>query len=175
MILGNIDKNKSTAEPIIPIDFTPNDEKGSGITLKFRSIHFVLLIVSLVFGFSGWFVLTAKSVFVEVTPITAEIEIEGGINIRLGQRYLIRSGDYSLSLTNDGYHEMTTGLNVTEDQSQTHSYQMDRLPGVISIITEGLAGARAKIDGVDVGTTPISEIPVEYGNHRLEVTYERDT
>ena len=50
MILGNIDKNKSTAEPIIPIDFTPNDEKGSGITFKFRSIHFVLLIVSLVFG-----------------------------------------------------------------------------------------------------------------------------
>ena len=86
---------------------------------------------------------------------------------------MIRSGDYSLSLTNDGYHEMTTGLNVTEDQSQTHSYQMDRLPGVISIITEGLAGARAKIDGVDVGTTPIFEIPVEYGNHRLEVTYER--
>ena len=173
MILENIDKNNSTAEPIVPIDFTPNDEKGSGITFKFRPIHVVILIVSLVFGFSGWFVLTAKSVFVEVTPITAEIEIEGGINIRLGQRYLIRSGDYSLSLTNDGYHEMTTGLNVTEDQSQTHSYQMDRLPGLISIITEGLAGARAKIDGVDVGTTPISEIPVEYGNHRLEVTYER--
>ena len=91
MILGKIDKNKSTAEPIIPIDFTPNDEKGSGITFKFGSIHFVLLIVSLVFGFSGWFVLTAKSVFVEVTPITAEIEIEGGINIRLGQRYLIEA------------------------------------------------------------------------------------
>ena len=53
MTLGNIDKNKSTAEPIVPIDFTPNDENGPGITLKLRPIHVVLFVVGLVFGFSG--------------------------------------------------------------------------------------------------------------------------
>ena len=132
-MLEHNDKSSNIQGTIIPIDFSPNDGKGSGQIFKFKLVHAVLLFFGSIFGFSGWFVLTAKSVYVEVTPITAEIEIEGGINIRLGQRYLIRSGDYSLSLTNDGYHEMTTGLNVTEDQSQTHSYQMDRLPGVISV------------------------------------------
>ena len=53
MILGNIDKNNSTAEPIVPIDFTPHNEKGPGITLKFRPIHVVLLIVSLVLDFQA--------------------------------------------------------------------------------------------------------------------------
>ena len=57
----------------------------------------IVIVAILVFGISGWFVLTAKSVFVEVNPITANIEINGGFYIRLGQRYLIRKGLYFFS------------------------------------------------------------------------------
>ncbi len=172
-MLEDNDKSKSISDTIIPIDFSPNDGKGSGQTFKFKLVHAVLLFFGSIFGFSGWFVLTAKSVFVQVNPITAQVEINGGINIRLGQRYLIRNGEYSLRLTNDGYHVMNTDLYITEDQSQTHSFEMDRLPGVVSVTTPGLAGARVQIDGVDVGITPLRDIPVEFGAHYLQISYDR--
>ena len=110
MALENSKKYKSLSDTIVPIDFTPNDEKASVRTFKFTAAHAILLFFGLTFGFSGWFVLTAKSVFVEVNPITARIDITGGINLRFGQRYLIRSGSYSLSLANEGYHSLNLSL-----------------------------------------------------------------
>ena len=172
-MLEDNDKSRNISETIIPIDFSPNDGKGPGQTFKFKLVHAALLFFGSIFGFSGWFVLTAKSVFVQATPITAQVEISGGLNIRLGQRYLIRNGEYSLKLTNDGYHVMNTDLYITENQSQTHSFEMDRLPGVVSVTTQGLAGARVQIDGVDVGITPLNDIPVEFGAHYLQISYDR--
>ena len=172
-VLEDNDKSRNISETIIPIDFSPNDGKGPRQTFKFKLVHAALLFFGSIFGFSGWFVLTAKSVFVQVTPITAQVEISGGLNIRLGQRYLIRNGEYSLKLTNDGYHVMNTDLYITENQSQTHSFEMDRLPGVVSVTTQGLAGARVQIDGVDVGITPLNDIPVEFGAHYLQISYDR--
>ena len=172
-MLEDNDKSRNISETIIPIDFSPNDGKGPGQTFKFKLVHAALLFFGSIFGFSGWFVLTAKSVFVQATPITAQVEISGGLNIRLGQRYLIRNGEYSLKLTNHGYHVMNTDLYITENQSQTHSFEMDRLPGVVSVTTQGLAGARVQIDGVDVGITPLNDIPVEFGAHYLQISYDR--
>ena len=94
-MLENIEKSKNISEAIVPIDFSPNDGKGSDRTFKFKLAYAVLFFFGAIFGFSGWFVLTAKSVFVQVTPITAQVEINDGISIKLGQRYLIRSGNYS--------------------------------------------------------------------------------
>ena len=173
IVLENFEKSKNISEAIVPIDFSPNDGKGSDKPFKFKLAYAVLLFFGSIFGFSGWFVLTAKSVFVQVTPITAQVEINDGISIKLGQRYLIRSGNYSLVLTNDGYHARNTTLKISEEQSQTHSFEMERLPGVVSVTTQGLAGARVQIDGVDVGTTPLADIPVEFGEHYLQISYER--
>ena len=92
----DINKVNGPADPIIPIDFTPHEEKGPLVTFKPRLIHFVIGLFLIVSGVAGWFVLTARSVFVEVTPITAEIEISGGLHVRLGQRYLIRTGSYDI-------------------------------------------------------------------------------
>ena len=114
------DKVQGSITPIIPIDFTPNDGKGPRVTYKFKWIHLAVAVFGIISAAAGWFVLTAKSVFVEIDPITAQIEIEGGFKVRLGQRYLIRSGSYELTLRNDGYHDSVTQLLVSAEQSQTH-------------------------------------------------------
>ena len=59
---------------------------------------------------AAWFVLTARSVFVEVNPITAQISIDNGTSIKLGQRYLMRTGSYQITLRNEGYHDTVTRL-----------------------------------------------------------------
>jgi len=169
----DINKVNGPADPIIPIDFTPHEEKGPLVTFKPRLIHFVIGLFLIVSGVAGWFVLTARSVFVEVTPITAEIEISGGLHVRLGQRYLIRTGSYDIRLSNEGYHDTVTQLLVNTDQSQTIPYEMRRLPGKVSIATMDLSGARVQIDGVDVGITPLIDIPVEPGEHQMTISLDR--
>ena len=169
------DKNNlnGATDPIIPIDFTPNSENRQAFSYQFRWIHLVIAMFLLGSSTAGFFVLTAKSVFIEVDPITAVVELGGGINFQLGQRYLIRSGSYELTLSNEGYHDTTTRLLVSEEQAQTHPFEMRKLPGVVSFSTAELAEARVRIDGVDLGLTPLIDIPIEAGEHQLSISKDR--
>ena len=174
--MSNLDDNNKlngSTDPIIPIDFTPNDGKKAAVAYQFRWTHAFVALFLLVTGSAAWFVLTARSVFVEVNPITATIAIEGGISFRLGQRYLIRTGSYQLSLSNEGYHDTVTRLLVSEEQSQTHPFTLRKLPGIISFSSADLVDARIRIDGVDLGLTPLSDVAVEAGEHQLSISKDR--
>ena len=160
-------------DPIVPIDFTPNQETTRRFSYRFRWFHAVVLVFSVLSSAAGFFVLTARSVFIEVNPASAEIEISGGIALQLGPRYLLRSGAYRLMLKNEGYYDTATQLIVGSEQSQTHPFDMRKLPGLVSIDTENVTGARVRIDGVDVGLTPISDLSVEPGDHQLTISSDR--
>ncbi len=161
------------SDPIQPIDFTPREEQTRRFSYQPRWLHLFLGTASIVVVVAVWFVLTARSVSVEVDPITAEIEIEGGLNFRLGQRYLIRSGAYQLRLTNPGYHDTETQLLVTTEQNQIHEFEMRRLPGRVTIRSAGLDGTRVQIDGVDIGVTPLVDAAIEPGTHQLTLSRDR--
>lgn len=173
--MENIDDNKvnGSTDPIIPIDFTPADDKGPRVTFRFKWIHLIVGVFLILSGTTGWFVLTARSVLVEVDPITAEIEIADGFSFRMGRRYLIRSGAYRLTLRNEGYHDLVTRLPVSDEQDQTHPFEMRKLPGIVSIDTASIDGARVQIDGVDLGVTPLLNVPVEPGEHQLTLSLDR--
>ena len=171
-----MDKNQNNApdngalDPIVPIDFTPNEVVERKFSYKFHWFHLLVAFVVIVSTVSGWFVLTARSVFVEVEPITAAIEIEGGLNFRLGQRYLIRTGSYEINLQNEGYHDTETQLLVGTEAAQTHAFAMRKLPGRVSISSADLEAARVQIDGVDIGQTPLVDVAVEPGEHQLTIS-----
>lgn len=174
--MANSDHNSTdngALDPIVPIDFTPHEVKAKKFTYQFHWFHAVVAVFVLLSSVSGWFVLTAKSVFVEVDPITASIEIEGGLNFRLGQRYLIRAGSYEITLRNEGYHDSVTSLIVGSDAAQTHPFTMRKLPGLVSINTIAMTGARVQIDGVDIGETPLVDVPVEPGERQLTISNDR--
>lgn len=164
--------NGST-DPIIPIEFSPYKEKAPRLTFKLKPIYFLVGVFITFSGIAGWFVLTAKSVFVEVNPITAQIDISGGVHFRLGQRYLIRAGYYDIRLTNEGYHDTETQLLVNAEQSQTHPFTLRKLPGIVSISTIEVTGARVQIDGVDIGVTPLIDARVEPGIHQITISRDR--
>lgn len=160
-------------DPIVPIDFTPHSEQSKAFSYQFKWLHVIVAAFLMVSVTSAWFVLTARSVFVEVTPITAEISIENGTSFKLGQRYLMRTGTYQISLRNEGYHDTVTSLIVTDQQAQTHPFEMRRLPGIISFDSAELADARVRIDGVDIGLTPLVNVEVEPGEHQLSISKDR--
>jgi hypothetical protein len=120
---------KGTIDPIVPIDFTPHKDLGRNFSYQFRWFHLIVAAFVVVSTVAGFFVLTARSVFVEVNPISADVEISGGLALQLGPRYLIRTGSYEITLINEGYHDTTTQLIVGTEQSQTHPFTMRKLPG----------------------------------------------
>ena len=160
-------------DPIVPIDFSPSTEKRQGFSLRLGWRHLFLALFLALSTTTVWFIVTAKSVFIEVDPFSAEIQIEGGLSFRLGQRYLIREGVYAATFSNPGYHDLTSNLFVTEEQSQTHPIQMQRLPGLVTIEVLGIEGARVQVDGVDIGQTPLIDTPIEAGEHELLISADR--
>lgn len=171
--LENKSPDNGELDPITPIEFTPRQEEARRFSYRFHWFHAVVAVFALVSSFSGWFVLTARSVSVEVDPITAEIQIDGGLAIRFGQRYLIRSGSYEIFLGNEGYHDTNTQLIVGDEQAQTHSFVMRRLPGLVSIATANSDDARVQIDGIDIGGTPLVDVAIEPGEHQLTISKDR--
>ncbi len=153
--------------------FLPAKGAAGRFRLKLGWLHLFLAVFLLTSAVAAWFIVTAKSVYIEVDPITADVVIEGGLAIRVGPRYLVREGIYDLSVRNEGYRDLETKLFVTDEQSQNHPIAMRKLPGLVTIESLGLDGARVQIDGVDIGQTPLVDAQVEAGEHELVVTRER--
>ncbi len=174
--MSNSDEIKDLSgatDPIIPIDFTPHSEETKAFSYQFKWRHAVVASFLLVSISAAWFVLTARSVSIEVEPITAEMSIDTGTSFKLGQRYLMRTGSYQLTLRNEGYHDTVTRLLVGEEQAQTHSFVMRKLPGIVSFDSADIAEARIRIDGVDIGQTPLVNVEVEPGEHQLSISKDR--
>ena len=155
------------------IDFEPASADTRRFHYRFHWLHGVIAVFGTAAVISAWFVLTARSVLIDVEPITAEVQIEGGFALQLGQRRLMRSGDYEITLRNEGFHDLVQALNIDDAAAQTHSYTLAKLPGIVTITSAPIDGARVLIDGVDVGTTPLADLDVEPGTHTLTLSAER--
>lgn len=163
---------------ITPVDFSPPPPPGRGFSWRPRWYHGVVVVGMALAAGAAWFVLTARSVFIEVTPMTASIEVVEGFAVRVGPRYLMRQGDYQLQFSAQGYYDSQVALNVGGAQAQTHPFELTPLPGLVSVSTrdalgEELPGARVLLDGVDLGISPLVDAEVPPGTYELLVQRER--
>ena len=159
------------------IDFQPARDTGRRLNYRFRWLHAVLAAFGFAALLSAWFVLSARSVLIDVDPITAQISVDEGFALRVGQRYLMREGDYVVSVSNAGFFDETVTLSVSDEAAQTHAIRLRKLPGVVSLsasaLGESLEGARVLVDGVDVGLTPLADIDIDAGAREIRISKER--
>lgn len=165
-------------DSITPVDFSPPPAPGRGFSWRPRWYHALVVVGLTLAAGAAWFVLTARSVFIEVTPMTANIEVIDGFAVRVGPRYLMRQGDYQLQFSAEGYYDNQVGLSVGAEQAQTHPFELTPLPGLVSVsardaLGEELPGARVLLDGVDLGTSPLVDAEVPPGAYELQVQRER--
>src|SRR5690606_15585057 len=64
----------------------------------------VLLVALLLVAGGLWFLFTAKSVRVEFVPAVSNAAVTGGVSLRLGDIWLLRTGPYRLRAEAPGYH-----------------------------------------------------------------------
>ena len=163
---------------ITPVDFTPPPAAGRRIGLRLRWYHVALMVALLMVAGAAWFVLTARSVFIDTTPPMASVEITEGFAVRVGPRYLMLPGDYAVTLSAPGYHTSDTSVTVGEQQAQTHPFELQPMHGFVSISVNGeqqqpLPGARVTLDGVDIGETPLVNVEIEPGEYQLQIRMDR--
>lgn len=129
------------------------------------------LVVSVAAGVL-WFLFTARSIdIVVLTETTPDVSISG-LAIPVGGRWLVRPGDYSISIEAEGYRPWTSTLTVSSDASQRFEVAPAILPGLVDIVSEP-AGAQVSLDGEPLGVTPLRQRAIEAGDSLLELRLAR--
>lgn len=165
----------AVAETITPIR-TRRTRKAEGSPEKRRrkivqsSVYgaLVLLAALALYGF------TVKPVLIETDPDYAEIEITGGfLKLRLGGRYLLRQGDYTVTMAAAGYVSLEQKITVGSADNQEFQFNLEKLPGRIIITTRRGVPGEVWVDGELVGETPTDELLLKAGSYEVRIRAER--
>ncbi|MES2604154.1 MAG: PEGA domain-containing protein [Pseudomonadota bacterium] len=159
-------------EPIVPIDFTPIEAQRKRLRLP-SAVSVAVGGTLLVFAGISWFVITARSVFFEVTPAEGAISVDGGLAFQFGSRFLIREGDIAVRVIAPGYYDLDQTVTVGEAQTQSFALELIPLPGFLDIDTGLVTGAEVVVDGEAVGMTPLKQLELAAGEHTLAVRSAR--
>jgi formylglycine-generating enzyme required for sulfatase activity len=166
-------KSAPPAQAIRPAPFQPpplHEPRKSRRPRPATLIVYALLGAS---ALAAWFVLTGRSVYLEIRPPEAEVVIDGGFSLKLADRYLIRSGDYTVRIRAEGYHPLAGPLAVADADSQHFRFELRKLPGSLRVSAGGVAAAAVAVDGADRGVAPLLVDALEPGEHVVRVSAER--
>ena len=173
------DDGDKAAVQIKPLSFRPQQRGPAGRSIRRfrRFIGFAIGLSFLLLVIAAWFVFTARQITIRIEPRPDQISIGGSlIAPRFGGHFLLRPGTYTLHAAKECYSALQRPFEVGADKSQTLRFQMERLPGRISLKTHQsglpaafISGARVIIDGVEVGITPVSNLEVNAGLRILEI------
>ena len=75
-------ENVGINDPITPIDFTPVDGSTKKISFSLSPIKIILSLVLVLFAGAAWFVLSARSVYLDVTPGISLINVNHPLAIK---------------------------------------------------------------------------------------------
>ncbi len=122
----------------------------------------------------AFYIFSAKPVLIETDPDYAEIEIAGGfLKLQVGGRYLLRQGDYTVTMTAAGYVSLEQEITIGSADNQEFEFNLEKLPGRITITTRQLVPGEVWVDGELIGETPTDEFPLKAGSYELRIRAER--
>ena len=161
---------------ITPISFSPTVSDNKDL-LFFKKNKIKLFIGSaLIFLLSISFLLfTSKSVNFEISPSEPnEFSIDGGwFRFPIGDRILLRKGNYKVNVKKNGYYDVSQTFNVGEDSSMTVPIKMRKKPGRIIVSTVSDEEATVTVNDLLIGSAPFGPIELEPGTHVIKVESDR--
>ncbi len=122
----------------------------------------------------AWFAFTAKSVALNFDPEPEAMSLPGTLfKIRYGDHYLLHPGTHRIAATLNGYYPLDTQFEVTSASGQEIPLKLKKLPGLVTLTTEPEATAHVMLDGMPLGETPLKDVEIAPGVHRLELSADR--
>ncbi len=117
---------------------------------------------------------TARAVGIDVTPAQARVALQGTwLPLKLGGRYLLRPGNYTVAMTAEGYEPLTAALAVGEERSQDFRFTLAPLPGWLVLAGLPEAAVQLTVDGTRLAPAADGSFAVAAGSHRLRVSAVR--
>ncbi len=162
----NLEPNADQENVIKPLNFKPVD--AGRITEKpwIKPVTAILGCVFLLLLIAMWYVFTARSVYLSFEPVAEHVEIKGGIVITLGERYLMRPGEYLIQAKQKGYRTLEQPIEVSQEPNQKFDFQMLKLPGRL-FVRSVPEGAAVLVDGEAIGKTPVTDYLIEAGRYSV--------
>ena len=130
----------------------------------------------LVFLLSASYLLfSAKSVEFDISPAEPDaFDIDGGwFRLPIGNRTLLRKGDYTANVRKEGYYDVKQAFVVGDEPSMTVELEMRKKPGRLFVDVEPAVDAVVTVDDNRVGKAPFGPVQLEPGEHTVEVESER--
>jgi formylglycine-generating enzyme required for sulfatase activity len=160
-------------EAIVPVDFTPVGADHGRKAFSVSPVRVAIGGALLTFTGVAWFVLTAKSVFFDVTPIGSTVSVASPLAVQIGPRYLIRAGEVPITVQSQGFYDFSGSLTIGDAQAQTFAIELVPLPGFLDLDTGSITGAEVIVDGEAVGVTPLRQLELAAGEHTLALRLDR--
>jgi len=172
-------------EPITvqPIPFR-SGRRGGGNRLRRVAVRLAALAAGalvLILAAGVWFALTAQPVSIRIDPAPEALSLSGGwVAPRIGERYLLRPGSYTLRASLACHDDLVQRFEVGANGPPDIRLAFRRLPGRLRVqalrsgpAPEAIQGAEVLIDGRSVGTTPLESPEVSPGRRRIEIRSQR--
>jgi formylglycine-generating enzyme required for sulfatase activity len=142
--------------------------------ITFRPLPIAIAFVFALLALASVFMFTARAVKFDVTPTPESVEIASGLfSYRLGERFLMLPGDYTVRVRAEGYHELTKEVTVGNAADQVIDLTLAPLPGILVISTSPVSDIEVLVDQASRGTTPLTIDDIEPGLHDIELRSER--
>ncbi len=124
---------------------------------------------------ASYLLFSAKSIQFEVDPVDPDsVAITGGwFRLPVGDRNLLRSGEYTVNVRKRGYYDISQAFTVGDEASMTIKLDMRRLPGRLSIATQPPVDAIVSIDNSMIGKAPYGPVELQPGEHSVSVQADR--
>ncbi|MGI9203639.1 MAG: PEGA domain-containing protein [Woeseiaceae bacterium] len=123
----------------------------------------------------SWLLFSSKSIQFDVQPAGLdEISVQGGwFKLPLGERILMRKGDYTVKVSKQGYFDVAQSFKVGDEPSRTVVVEMRKLPGELRVSTNPAVDALITVDDTRVGPAPLGPLELEPGTHSVTVSADR--
>jgi formylglycine-generating enzyme required for sulfatase activity len=169
------DRSRAAGVAITPIAFKPSSAGAGSAARRGPSRRTIGIATAFaVLAVLAWFAFTAKSVALDIDPPPAAVSLPGTLfKLKIGDRFLLRSGSHRVAAELPGYYPLDTQIEVGVLADQTIELTLTKLPGIVTITTEPEVRAQVLLDGMPFGATPIVAAELTPGMHRLELRAAR--
>ena len=120
------------------------------------------------------FVLVATPVAVTVTPVPDDWSLQGfPPPVSIGERLMVLPGRYTVRAQREGYRPLQERVVVSRDGFQEFEFQLQELPGRVSLAVSPAVPFRLFVDEQEVAVDPSGMAAIDRGSHRLRIITER--
>ena len=154
----------------LPVEIASPQPTSGKKKIGIAAVVFLFLVLSC----GVLYVLLARPLEVAVTPEPDRVSVSGLFPaVNIGGRYLLLPATYSVAIEKKGYHGFRTDVQVGSNGQDSLEVTLEKLPGLLNLLTTPADGVQVYSGDRLIGTTPPATIEIAPGPHQLILSKPR--